>query len=310
MQGMDQASTLPPPPTTERCYRHPDVETAVHCTRCDKPICPDCMVAAPVGHHCPDCVAEARREYRQGPGRQIAVANAKATSGVLIVLGLMVAGYLFSLTKAGAGAMFAGPGSLAMVEAGGAFAPAIALADQYWRLVTPIFLHFGLIHLGLNALFIYLIGMRVERDFGRTRFLLIFLLTGIGGNVASYVFGPVNSVGAGASGAAFGLLGALLAWGYHRRRSAVGSMTIRWAVQILVINLFLGIAIPGIDLLAHGGGFVTGVALGYVLDDASPVRSGPQRAAAVVAISVLLVGLVLFRSAQLTGSGGALAGLA
>ena len=76
---MDETS-LPPPPATglpEYCYRHPNVETGVHCTRCGKPICPECMIPAPVGHQCPDCVDEARREFRQGPGRRIAAANVR-----------------------------------------------------------------------------------------------------------------------------------------------------------------------------------------------------------------------------------------
>ena len=59
----------PPAPTIEVCYRHPDVPTRVHCTRCERPICPDCMIPAPVGFQCPECVEEARREFRKGPGR-------------------------------------------------------------------------------------------------------------------------------------------------------------------------------------------------------------------------------------------------
>ena len=62
----------PPAPTIEVCYRHPEVPTRVHCTRCERPICPDCMIPAPVGFQCPECVAEARREFRKGLGGRCA----------------------------------------------------------------------------------------------------------------------------------------------------------------------------------------------------------------------------------------------
>ena len=74
----------PPAPTIEVCYRHPDVPTRVHCTRCERPICPDCMIPAPVGFQCPDCVEEARREFRKGPGRPL-------RGGISVTKALLVA---------------------------------------------------------------------------------------------------------------------------------------------------------------------------------------------------------------------------
>src|SRR6266540_3147961 len=74
----------PPAPTIEVCYRHPDVPTRVHCTRCERPICPDCMIPAPVGFQCPECVADARREFRKGPGRPL-------RGGVSVTKALLVA---------------------------------------------------------------------------------------------------------------------------------------------------------------------------------------------------------------------------
>ena len=95
MDDMEQQPVIPPPPPGgTHCYRHPDVATGVHCTRCGRAICPDCMIAAPVGHQCPTCVAEARSEYRKGPGRRVAVSRAKATSVTSVLLVLMGIGYL------------------------------------------------------------------------------------------------------------------------------------------------------------------------------------------------------------------------
>src|SRR5512134_4115782 len=96
--GMEQQPVLPPPPPeAAHCYRHPAVAPGVHCTRCERPICPECMIAAPVGHQCPTCVAEARNEYRRGPGRRIAVANAKAISVTSVLLVLTGAGYVLEI---------------------------------------------------------------------------------------------------------------------------------------------------------------------------------------------------------------------
>src|SRR5688500_10467325 len=109
---------MPPPPIRERCYRHPDVETGVHFTRCGRPIWLYCMIAALVGHQCPECVAEARREYRRGPGRQIAVANVKATSVTKLVLIAIAIGYVWELIIAGGpGSLFEGPSGQALIEA-------------------------------------------------------------------------------------------------------------------------------------------------------------------------------------------------
>ena len=107
--AMDTQPTMPPPPSSvERCYRHPDVQTGVHCTRCGRPICPDCMRSAPVGHHCPTCVEEARKEFRQGPGRRIAVANAKATSVTAVLLVAIGAVYVLEVVEAARGRSWPG----------------------------------------------------------------------------------------------------------------------------------------------------------------------------------------------------------
>src|SRR5687767_7735837 len=154
---------MPPPPTRERCYRHPDVETGVHCTRCGRPICPDCMIPAPVGHQCPSCVAEARREYRRGPGRQIAVANLKATTVTKLLLVAIGIGYVWEIVVAGGpGSLFEGPNYVDLIDAGALTPVGVDLQSgldlgagivggQWWRLLSSIFLHAGVIHLALNS---------------------------------------------------------------------------------------------------------------------------------------------------------------
>src|SRR5919198_3043877 len=100
MTSVDPTPTLPPPPTREHCYRHPDVETGVHCTRCGRPICPECMIPAPVGHQCPQCVADARREFREGPARRIRSLGATSATRVLLISIAVV--FVVELVKGGA----------------------------------------------------------------------------------------------------------------------------------------------------------------------------------------------------------------
>ena len=253
--------TLPPPPAErpgpEVCYRHPDVVTGVHCTRCGRPICPDCMHPAPVGHRCPTCVAEARREFRRGPGRRIAVANAKATSVTVILLAAI--GIMFVLQSA------------TDVDTLGAALPIAIASGEWWRMLSSIFLHAGILHLLFNGWGLYIFGPIVERTFGRVQMLTIFLVSGFIGSVASYVGRPMTPEGVftpavGASGALFGLVGAVLVHSYRRRNSAVGRANLQWAVMIIVLNLAIGLSVPRIDILAHIGGAIGGAACAFVAE--------------------------------------------
>ena len=173
---VNEASTLPPPPTTERCYRHPDVETGVHCTRCGRPICPECMIPAPVGHQCPECVAEARREFRQGPGRRIAVANVRSKASVTMILLLMIgAMFVVEVVAGGPGSLMNGPSGLKLIDLGASVAVAqkpggdlVGIATgQYWRLFSAMFLHAGIIHIAFNAYALWIFGRVVEEELGR-----------------------------------------------------------------------------------------------------------------------------------------------
>ena len=173
---MNEPSTLPPPPTTERCYRHPDVETGVHCTRCGRPICPECMIPAPVGHQCPECVAEARREFQRGPGRRVAVANVKSKASVTVILLLMMgAMFVLEVLAGGPGALMNGPSGLKLIDLGASVAVAqtpggdlVGIATgQYWRLFSAMFLHAGIIHIAFNAYALWIFGRVVEEELGQ-----------------------------------------------------------------------------------------------------------------------------------------------
>ncbi|MCL7453964.1 MAG: rhomboid family intramembrane serine protease [Anaerolineae bacterium] len=151
-----------------------------------------------------------------------------------------------------------------LVRLGAKVTPLIA-EGQYWRLFTAMFLHIGIVHLGFNGYALLAIGTELERLFDWPRFLAIYFLSGLFGNVASYAFS--YNVAAGASGAIFGLIGALAAFfTLHRERlGAWGRARLGNIVFLIAINLFLGFTQAGIDNLAHLGGLVSGFGLGWAL---------------------------------------------
>jgi membrane associated rhomboid family serine protease len=297
---MDERPVIPPPPTEERCYRHPSEVTGVHCTRCGRPICPECMIAAPVGHQCPTCVAEARREFRQGPGRRIAVANAKGVSATNVIIVILVAVFVWELVQAGLGSLVTGPSSREAVDVGAVFPPFVALG-QTWRLFTSMFVHFGVFHLLINAYSLFILGNILERELGRPRYLVLYLLAGLAASAASYMFGPVFQVSAGASGAIFGIFGGVFAVNYRRRHTAQGAVAMRAMVQIIVLNLIINVVLSSyLDWRAHVGGAIAGLVIGFGYG--APGRDATRRLAAIAGcavVTVAIVAMVVVRTDQI-----------
>jgi rhomboid protease GluP len=140
-------------------------------------------------------------------------------------------------------------------------------SGEYWRLLTAIFMHVGIIHLAVNGLSLIIIGKLVEQFFGTIRFVSIYLISGIGGSIASYTFIDPHVVGAGASAAIFGCLGALGSFFLIKHQSLGDSARQNFfGVLILAgINLAFGISTPGIDNWAHLGGFISGTFFGLMI---------------------------------------------
>lgn len=157
----------------------------------------------------------------------------------------------------------------------GAKANTYIRAGEYWRLLAPIFLHIGLVHLLFNQYALMLFGKEVEQLFGTLRFAIIYLIAGLFGSVASFAFSP--SVSAGASGAIFGIIGALAAF-FLRNREIFGDRgreQLRGLLGLIVVNLVLGVTIPGIDNWGHMGGLVAGAVLGAALAPTYALRRIP-----------------------------------
>jgi rhomboid protease GluP len=142
---------------------------------------------------------------------------------------------------------------------------AIFLGGEIYRLLTAIFLHGGLAHLLFNAWSLYSLGIETERFYGTGRFLAVYFVAGLAGSLASYALSPNPSVGA--SGAIFGLIGALGVVYYLSRRlfGEFGQQQLGMLITVLMINLFMGFSTPRIDNFAHLGGLVGGLIAGWLL---------------------------------------------
>lgn len=274
------------------CYRHPNREATIRCTRCDRPICTECMRPASVGFHCPDDVAAAAAAMprtRTSVGAYLRD-SPPFTAAALVVANVAV--YLVTVTQSSRG--------LTHITARGLFAKwqlqplQVHHAGEYYRLLTSAFLHISLLHIASNMLALIVIGPPLERLIGWWRFLALYLLCALGGSVAVYVWGEQLIAVAGASGAIFGLFGASIVM--VRRLG----LDLQWLLAIVALNFFLTFSVTGISKLGHLGGFAVGLLCGLAIGGLPSSRSAlPLRyqVGGLAAVAVLLVVLVSARSA-------------
>lgn len=178
----------------------------------------------------------------------------------------------------------------------------VAFQNEFYRLITPMFLHaplgasFGLLHILFNMYILRIYGPQVETNFGTWRFLAMYLTAGFMGSAVSYAFGSCATLGLGASGAVFGVVGILLAFLYRRRERAFASDYMRSLLFFVGINLVFGFSVRGIDNLAHLGGLGAGVALGFGMDAGAKDAPNGRVLAVLGAVIAVGVALVLWRS--------------
>ncbi|MDQ1704051.1 MAG: hypothetical protein QOF18_417 [Frankiaceae bacterium] len=265
-----------------RCYRHPDRETGVRCTRCERPICPQCMIPASVGFQCPECVAEGRKTIRPVKTVYGGTVRRGGIDATRVLIGVNVA--MFIITAASGGGLVSGGGTSSIYDRFALRPPQVANGESY-RLFSSMFLHFGFLHIAFNMWALYVIGTPLERLLGRLRFLALYLLAGLGGGLLSFAFGPVDEFAAGASGAIFGLFGAFYV--INRQRGLETGPI----VGLIAINLVFSFTFSGIDWRGHVGGLIVGslVAAAFVLVPTGPNRNRLQAATCVV-IALALAG--------------------
>ncbi|MFD1363056.1 rhomboid family intramembrane serine protease [Lentibacillus salinarum] len=177
-----------------------------------------------------------------------------------------------------------------LIAFGAKYNPAIIENGEWWRIVTSMFLHIGLLHLIMNMLAVYYLGTLVERIYGSVRFLLIYFLAGIGGGLASFAF--TTSVSAGASGALFGLFGALLFFGCVHKRIFFQTMGMNLLI-IIGINIVFGLSVPQVDNGAHMGGLLAGFIASAILN-LPKKRNRRLQFSALVLYGLIMAGLVIY----------------
>ncbi|WP_291635848.1 rhomboid family intramembrane serine protease [Clostridium sp.] len=133
---------------------------------------------------------------------------------------------------------------------------------QYYRLISCMFLHGGIVHLGVNMYSLYIIGPMVERVYGKAKYIAVYFIAGICASIFSYIFS--TSVSIGASGAIFGLLGAVLVYAI-KSKGKTGNGFIKNILSVIFINIFIGVTIPGIDNFAHLGGLLGGMIISFLI---------------------------------------------
>ncbi|MEV5609307.1 rhomboid family intramembrane serine protease [Streptomyces sp. NPDC052225] len=302
--------STPPSATAPTCYRHADTETHISCTRCERPICPDCMRDAAVGFQCPECVREGSRTVRQArtvAGGRISavplVTYALMAVNILVFLGEAVfPGIVDRLGMLGIGLV--GPDGAAYVYQDAypaAFHAEGVATGELYRLLTGAFLHlppsegvFGIAHIGLNMWSLWNIGRIVESQLGRVRYLALYLIAALGSSVLVLLIVPENQT-VGASGAIFGLGAAYYV--IARRIGADMSGVNRFMGFLL---LWLLIASRFTSWQAHLGGLLTGALVTLALVYAPRERRALTQGVACVGLVGLLMVLAALKAAALT----------
>jgi membrane associated rhomboid family serine protease len=245
---------------TRYCYRHPDRETGLSCSDCGRPICADCATFGPVGIRCPDHSGMRRttRAMNNAPSpvvqaqRRLGATDALVTK---ILIGINAVVYVVAAIQPG-GSFFYPLAFNSFYNRFWLDAPQFA-HDGWYRLLTSAFLHASIWHIGFNMFALWMIGAPIEMFLGRARYLGLYLVSGLAGAAGALVASPLSPT-VGASGAIFGILGAMLIV-EHRATGRLGGT----AMTLIVINLVWGFVFNGfggnISIGGHIGGLIGGI---------------------------------------------------
>lgn len=272
------------------CYRHPDRQSFVLCQRCLRTICPECQTPAAVGVICPECLrdqqkaaspAQRKAERRWSRPRAMTAADSRPLVTYAII-GITLFVYLLTLI----------PGIGPSIQQTLLYYPPLLYPQLFgafepWRLLTAALVHGSFLHVGLNMLALLMIGRSLEPLLGRWRFLTLYVLSALGGSVAVTLLSFGTSV-VGASGAIFGLFGALLVIGRHIGANIAG------IAIVLGVNLVIGF-IPGFNVSwqAHVGGLLTGLLIAFIFTRTRSARQRGLQIALLVGVGVVLIALLL-----------------
>ena len=248
---MDSLPSAAPP----ACYRHPDRPTRLACSECGRLICVECSRDAAVGQKCPECTTPEHRT-RVIPARTITHVDRRATPVTWALVVVNVA--LFAVQE-----LFPD----LHIFARAAHRPNLVEQGDWWRVATAMFLHGGVLHLLFNMYALWLFGPVLERRFGSPSYAALYVSGGLAGGMLYQLLGAGNPA-VGASGAIFGLLGALLAASYRQRHTRSGAAVFGQLGVLLAINLALPFVWRNSNIAwqAHVGGLIAGILIAAVWD--------------------------------------------
>jgi len=261
------------------CYRHPSRETGVSCSNCGRPICPDCMTTTPVGMRCPECsrqktVVKTLRNTVRRP--EVTFALIAINAAAFVAEGnISISGQPTNDVYLKGALLGSFPGLPGQGVAHG----------QWWRIITSGFLHENLLHIGFNMYVLYILGQMLEPVLGRLKFGLIYGVALLTGSFGALLVSPhVPTVGA--SGAVFGIMGAAAVEMRARKipvmQSGVGGL--------ILINLVISFALPGISWGGHIGGLIGGAIAALLIQQGERRRLQVLAIAACALIGVAAVG--------------------
>lgn len=260
------------------CPRHPDRVTYIRCQRCGRPTCAECQRSAAVGVQCVDCV----RELSKGDRRQVTTLGGRAGSDrPVVTIGIIVICII----------VWIGEQISPWVFEEVAFAPALGMSEP-WRLLTSAFAHSPsfVMHIGFNMLALWLVGGYLERMLGWARYVAVYLVSALAGSVTWLLFQPVDPGDpdawapiVGASGAVFGLFGALVVLHHKLGRDTSGM------IATIAINAVIGFVVPNVAWEAHLGGLVAGGLLALGLAASAKARRPVIAWAAIIGVLVLVL---------------------
>ncbi len=272
----------------QTCYRHPNRETAVSCSSCGRPICPECMTPTPVGMRCPECANQRTRVVRNPTGTPSGLsAHLSTYPATMILIAINVIVYAIELAGGGGGGkgLFNELGVERIYDMGGLFGPAVSELGQWWRVVTAGFVHVSLIHIGFNMYLLFILGRLMEPSIGTPRFVVLYFASLLAGSFVSLLIEP-NTVGAGASGAIFGVLGATFIIARGRRLDAVAGQI----GGLILLNLVFTFADGHISIGAHIGGLICGVLCGFLIAAGERGMLGESSARGRLAVELAAMG--------------------
>jgi membrane associated rhomboid family serine protease len=267
----------------QTCYRHPDRETAVSCSSCGRPICPDCMTPSPVGMRCPECASHRTRVTTGIPSAGGLLGRFPATS---VLIGLNALAFLAEIAGGGGGL-----GSVSGSVLNDFGLRGISVADGEWyRLITGGFLHASLIHIGFNMFLLFVLGRILEPAIGTPRFVFLYAASLLAGAFGALALTNPLELTVGASGAIFGVLGATVLIARGRGFNEIATQL----GLLLLFNLAITFGASHISVGGHLGGLVGGIACGLLIIAGERGMLGPNRVpiellgmAAVGVVSVL-----------------------